>query len=468
MSKESKVGLFFVIGIAMLFALSTQVGNLKYGKNDNVYTIKAKLPNVNGLVKNAKIKSRGLEIGYIEDLKLNINDVILTLKINNNVQIPKESSLSIEQESLLGVKYLNIRFSNTNEFIKNLEVLSNVKEYASMDETTTNISNVAKTLDKFVIRLDKLIASNEENINKLIINFNDTILEFKNVGTEFKGVGAEFKQTGITINNTLPAIMNKFDVLEDRYITLANRFDATGKMINDKLPNILTKFETLEDGVNDIVKNNEKRIELTLDSINDAFVSVDDASKNVSTAIKKVDKYLESTTRSTLTVGFAGEYLANDSDTKTVFSVDYSPKKDTNYLVDLVSTNDYRLDNNEIASTKLHEKGRTLYSAQYAKTYDNIRYRAGIVENTGGVGIDYIKNKNLKLSVDAYDFNAYNDARGNNPHLKTTVNYSTNNNLHFYTGYDNMLNKKANNIIFGVGVQFKDDDLKYFLGSMSK
>jgi len=462
MSKETKVGLFFVIGIFMLFALSTQVGNFKYGLDDNTYTIKAKLPNVNGLEKNAKIKSRGLEIGYIENLKLNASDVILTLKINKNIKIPKDSLLSIEQESLLGVKYLNIKFSSGNNFISSDEILSNAKEYASLDETTTNISNVAKTLDKFIIRLDKLVATNEQNINKLIVNFNDTVLEFKNVGSEFT-------QTGKTINKTLPKIMKKFVILENKYITLANRFDKTGAIINKKLPAILTKFETLEDGVNEIVQNNKKRIEVTLDSINDAFISVDEASKSVTGAVKKVDKYLDSTTNSVLKVGFAGEYLSNDNDNKTVFSIDYAPKKDTSYLVDLVSTGDYRQEpNGDISETKLHEKGRTLFTVQYAKTYDKLRYRAGIVENTGGVGVDYLKNKNLKLSLDAYDFNAYNDARGDKPHLKTTIKYKTNNNLQFYTGYDNMLNKKADNIIFGVGVEFKDDDLKYFLGSMAK
>jgi len=462
MSKESKVGLFFIIGILMLFGLSTQVGNFKFGSNENMYVLKAKLPNVSGLEKNAKIKSRGLQIGYIDELKLNTHDVVLTLKINNNIKIPKDSLLSIEQESLLGVKYLNIKFSVNNNFVNKNELLSNAKQYASMDETTTNISNVAKTLDKFIIRLDKLVATNEQNINKLIINFNDTVLEFKDVGTEFK-------LTGKSINKTLPNIMTKFITLENRYIALADRFNKTGKIINDKLPAILTKFETLEDGVNDIVTNNKKRIEVTLDSINDAFVSVDEASKSVNNAVKKVDKYLDSTTKSVLKIGFAGEYANNDEDSKTVFSIDYSPKKDTNYLIDLVSTNDYRQDDSgNIASTSLHEKGRTLYTVQYAKKYDNIRYRAGIIENTGGVGVDYIKNKNLKLSLDAYDFNAYNDARGNKPHVKTTIKYNTDNNLQFYTGYDNMLNKKADNIIFGVGVQFKDDDLKYFLGSMAK
>ena len=462
MSKETKVGLFFVIGILMLFALSTQVGSFKYGSNDNTYTINAKLPNVNGLEKNAKIKSRGMQIGYIRDLKLSSNYVSLILEINKNIQIPEDSLLSIEQESLLGVKYLNIKFSNNINTLSLNETLSNAKEYTSLDETTTNISNVAKTLDKFIIRLDRLVAKNEDNINKLIINFNNTALEFRDVGVEFK-------QTGKTINKHLPNLMSKFNILEDRYIALANRFDTTGKIINKKLPTILTKFETLEDGVNDIIKNNKKRIEITLDNISDAFVSVNEASKSVTSAVKKVDKYLDSTTSGILTVGFDAERLMQDKYNKTIVSLDYSPKTNTNYLINLVSTDDYRQDDKgKVKGTNLHEKGRTLFTVQYAKRYDNLRYRAGLIENTGGIGIDYYKNKNLEFSFEAYDFNAYNDARDDNPHLKTVMKYKTKKNIAIYTGYDNILNKNANNIIFGIGVRFKDDDLKYFLGSLSK
>ncbi len=48
----------------------------------------------------------------------------------------------------------------------------------------------------------------------------------------------------------------------------------------------------------------------------------------------------------------------------------------------------------------------------------------GIIENSGGFGVDYFKfNDRLKFSADIYDFNAVNDIRGDNPNLTTTVRY---------------------------------------------
>jgi len=74
-------------------------------------------------------------------------------------------------------------------------------------------------------------------------------------------------------------------------------------------------------------------------------------------------------------------------------------------------------------------------------------------------------NKKLKFSLEAFDFNAYNDIRGDKAHLKSYLTYTMKKHIQLYTGYDNFLNPNAKNIYFGLGVKFEDDDLKYIIGS---
>jgi phospholipid/cholesterol/gamma-HCH transport system substrate-binding protein len=94
--------------------------------------------------------------------------------------------------------------------------------------------------------------------------------------------------------------------------------------------------------------------------------------------------------------------------------------------------------------------------------------RGGIIESTGGVGIDYFaKNDKIKASFDAYDFSAQNDVRGDKAHLKASVRYRLLKHVDLVAGYDNFLNKKAANVFGGVGVTFVDDDLKYMVGGAS-
>jgi phospholipid/cholesterol/gamma-HCH transport system substrate-binding protein len=89
-----------------------------------------------------------------------------------------------------------------------------------------------------------------------------------------------------------------------------------------------------------------------------------------------------------------------------------------------------------------------------------------LIDSTGGLGVDYFMyNDKIRLRSEIYDFNAVNDIRGNNAHARIEARYKTLKHLNFYAGYDNFLNKDAANLYLGIGIGFKDDDLKQLLGS---
>jgi len=105
MSKETKVGIFVVIVLLMLFGLSSQVGSFKFGSKSG-YPISVEIKDANGIEVNAKVKSRGIDIGYIDSFTLTASSVKVNLFINQNIKIPKDSIVSLKQESMLGVNIL--------------------------------------------------------------------------------------------------------------------------------------------------------------------------------------------------------------------------------------------------------------------------------------------------------------------------------------------------------------------------
>ena len=434
MKIETKVGIFIVSALLMLFGLTTQVGSFKFGQKSG-YPIVVHLGNANGLEKNANVKSRGINIGYIEGFSLNNNGVDVAVIVYDNYKIPKDSIASIKQESMLGVKYIDILFSNSDQYLAQSDSLTKNKTYATFDDMSDSINDAAHNLSSFIKRLDDLIAKNEKNFTELITNFKD--------------VGAEFKQTGITINDKLPKIMDKFENIEDGIQDVLDENRAT---LKSAIANVDTAFVDVSSAAK------------TVDS---AFVGVNEAAKSVEKAFDKVDDYLSSTTQSTLGVHMKVEDLIDDENTKSYFGIDYSPKPTVHYLVDVVSSNDYRDDGTgQARNTALHDKGRTLISAQYGKDYNNLRLRGGIIESTGGIGVDYFSdNRKWKYTFEAFDFNAYNDVRGDKAHLKTYLQYTMKKHILLYTGVDNFLNTDTRKYLFGIGVRFEDNDLKYLLGS---
>ena len=64
-----------------------------------------------------------------------------------------------------------------------------------------------------------------------------------------------------------------------------------------------------------------------------------------------------------------------------------------------------------------------------------------------------------------YDFNAENDFRNDHAHLRFAMRYRFLKHLEMNVGWDNFLNKRADNIYLGFGASFTEESMKYLLGS---
>ena len=92
--------------------------------------------------------------------------------------------------------------------------------------------------------------------------------------------------------------------------------------------------------------------------------------------------------------------------------------------------------------------------------------RAGLIENSGGAGIDYLTLKDrLRFSAEVWNFS---DEDGLNPHAKLTGRYYFTPSIFLTGGWDDLLNTKANRDSFfvGAGIRWGDDDMKYLAGSI--
>jgi len=223
----------------------------------------------------------------------------------------------------------------------------------------------------------------------------------------------------------------------------------------------MDKFISLEDNISDILQDNRT-------PLNNALVSADEFFSSGEQAFKKVDKLLANFTKSELQFGMNANYMLSDEYVKTYVDINYLPDPSTYYMLSVISMEDYaqRDANGDYRGPQKHDGGKFYFSAQYGKRYDDLLFRAGLIESTGGLGIDYFTMKdNLKFSFEGYDFNAENDLRDDNIHLKLGVRYRFLKHLELYAGWDNFLNINADNVYLGFGASFTEESMKYLLGS---
>ena len=105
---ETLVG-FFVLIVAFSF-LGFAYNISDFSKTNNGYTVTANFQNIDGIAKGADVKLAGIKIGSVDSLSLEDNTyyAILSLSINEGVNIPKDSSAIVSTSGLLGGKYIRI------------------------------------------------------------------------------------------------------------------------------------------------------------------------------------------------------------------------------------------------------------------------------------------------------------------------------------------------------------------------
>lgn len=420
MKLEAKVGIFVLIGILGLFLLSTQVGSFSsFGKQG--YSLYASVQTVAGVDKNAKVKIAGVDVGYVKNMTLDGLHPKIEMVIYDGIKVTKDAKVSVVQASLLGQKYVEIIEGQSQEYLQSGGVISDELKLAGIDQMSDSINTAAVEIKDFITELRETF--NPETRSQM----QSAISNFNIMAQNLAKAGGEFSKTGVTINSKLPDIMDKFSALET---------DLSGVLKDNKQP------------------------------LNSALKSVDGFFSQGSETLKKVDKYVSIGSKSRLELSLRAETNPSANNSKGYFGVDFSTTPTSSYLIDIVSTSkDYtRKIGNTVVEPKSNEKGQSTVSAQVGKRFDDLRFRGGLIESTGGFGIDhYSKDDRLKTSIDVYDFNAVNDVRGDKPHIKAGMRYRAYKKIDIVGGVDNALNSKARSIFAGVGVTFVDDDLKYLI-----
>ena len=506
MKTEAKVGLFITLSLFFLFGLLTQLSSF-----DNLfkksYPIIAKINDGSGLKDKAKVKLKGVDIGYVEKVQLVNNDVITHLMIDEGVKIPNDSTIIISQDSLLGGKFLDIKpgistnnlkanallekeekvssivdastaadraFQEIELLTKDIRDIFNQGGKSDIQSTLANLNEFSKLLASISKEDNQTIHNILNNANKSLENANSTITKFATMSDEIMATSKEFSKVGKSLNKELPNMMTEYSKVAQninrdlpeimaKIQSITKYLDKVSATLDAKLPTALDKFVVLEDNLNSVVVENK-------DTLKNALTSVDGFFSDSQETMKKVDKYLDGLIKSELHVEMRSDEVYDAGGySKSHLNLTLKPDPTRYYMLGLTSGPSFEKDTNfarGYAGNKKHESGSFLLSAQYGKRYDDLLFRVGIIESQGGFGVDYFAlNDTLKVSANLYDFNGVSDVRGENVNLTTTIRYQFFKHINAYVSGNNLLNKSANSVSVGLGVSFVDNDLKNLLGA---
>ena len=130
------VGIFVVAGIAALVMLAMKVGNLSTYNMSETYQVHAYFSNIGGLKPKASIKSAGVLVGRVTDIKLDMQryeaDVVMNL--DKRYQFPKDTFADILTSGLLGEQYIGLVAGGDSEMLHNGEQIKKTQSAVVLED----------------------------------------------------------------------------------------------------------------------------------------------------------------------------------------------------------------------------------------------------------------------------------------------------------------------------------------------
>jgi phospholipid/cholesterol/gamma-HCH transport system substrate-binding protein len=114
------VGLFVIAGIAALLFLALKVGSTSAVSTSNSYEIVARFDNIGGLKPRAPVKSAGVVVGRVADIRFDNEtfEAAVTLRLDKRYAFPKDTSAAIMTSGLLGEQYIGLEAGGDSQTLK--------------------------------------------------------------------------------------------------------------------------------------------------------------------------------------------------------------------------------------------------------------------------------------------------------------------------------------------------------------
>lgn len=130
------VGIFVAAGVAAMIGLAMKVGNLTSSQIGETYSVKAAFENIGGLKVRAPVKSAGVVVGRVGDIRFNDEtyEAEVTLKIDTHFRFPKDTFANIYTSGLLGEQYIGLDAGGDEEQLQNGDKIEHTQDAVVLEK----------------------------------------------------------------------------------------------------------------------------------------------------------------------------------------------------------------------------------------------------------------------------------------------------------------------------------------------
>ncbi len=448
---------------------------------ENGYRVHAYLPDVTGIAPRSRVMTSGIQVGYIEKLSLEKGMARVDIKMRPEFPLYEDAAIGRRATSLIGESIIVLAPGTEGQpRIPNEGEIKHYIDEPTIQSIEGQIADILKDVKTVTQTLRNTVGSDrgQEQIERILKNVADVTEQLNETVKENRaGLRAVVNNVQGITGDSRPQIneilVNIKQVTEDvRKMTAAVpvKEGEKGGELRSTVERINRASASLESALAsaDVVAGRLAKGEGTLGRLSKDETLINE----VESTVEDVGEFVGGISRLQTVVGLRTDYNFLANTIKTYVELRLHPDEDTYYLIQLVddprgktSISQVDVDTTNPAFPPHYRETTTTttngfrISFQFAKRIGPFTGRFGIMESTGGIGLDlHLLNDRFELKQDLFGF-----GEELSPRWRISLGYEFLRKLWLLGGVDDILNSDRRDYFVGLMLRFTDNDLKSIL-----
>jgi phospholipid/cholesterol/gamma-HCH transport system substrate-binding protein len=478
-TKAAKVGLFvLVVAGASVFiyrSVSRTTGTA------GGYGVFAELKDATGLAPQSRVLMAGINVGTLQTIRLDRGMARVDIKMFPEIVLHEDATVAKRSASILGEYFLALTPGTEGKpTLHEGDQIKIVIEAASTDQIIADLARIADRVKLVSENLASTIGSPEGQA--------DMRNTLKNLAAVTEALNQTVRENRETIRQTL------INVEE-----ISQRSGPELQQILENVRNITQDVRSLLAENKGEVKGSVGQVRETVDRVNRASASLESALSHIDSVTARIDKgegtvgrltkdetlinevqgvvegvgdFVGGVSRLQTIIGLRADYNFVANTIKSYVELRLQPSEDKYYLIEVI--NDPRgrtsfeqidVDTTDPTRPAHFREVRTTtsnafrFSLMFAKRIGPFTGRFGILESTGGVGLDtHLLQSRFEIRQDLFGF-----GEELQPRWRIALGYEFIQRLWMLAGVDEVFNKDRRDYFVGLQLRFNDQDLKAML-----
>ena len=249
------------------------------------YEIKAEFADAAGLIVENQVRVAGIKAGTVSSVELAGDKVLVTMEVENDIDIPDDAGAEIKLATLLGTKFVEIDGKGGGPYLEEGDLIPLERTavpyeiFQAANEGTEVLEDLdGEALNDLLVELTKLTRITKEEVGTALAGLND--------------LGGQLNSREDDLKSLLAGSKDLTKLLSDEGDDLVRLIDASNGVLGslaskrEEIQSLLETTKLMAADFTDLLRDNRGNIDLILKRLHNALVVLDNNIEDLDVALE--------------------------------------------------------------------------------------------------------------------------------------------------------------------------------------